>query len=56
MHARRTSLSNSGKKVYLDKNNISEATEIHVENIADAKKITSEQLEDEIMSELRFTE
>jgi len=56
MHSRRTSLSNSGKKVYLDKNNISEATEIHVENIADAKKITSEQLEDEIMSELRFTE
>lgn len=56
MNARRNSLSNSAKKVFIDKNSISEATEIRVENIADARPITKEELEDNILSTLRFTE
>jgi hypothetical protein len=50
-------LSNSAKKVYIDKNSIvGEAAEIRVENMTDAKPITSEELEDMVLGPIRFTE
>lgn len=61
MSARRQSLSNSAKKVYIDRNpltggNLGEAATLHVENMANAKQITAEELEDVIMSPIQFTE
>ena len=58
---RRDSLTNSAKKVYIDNNplsggTLSDAATIHVENIANAKPISSEDLEDIILEGIRFTE
>ena len=61
MSTRRQSLSNSAKKVYIDKNplaggNLGESATLHVENMANAKPITAEELEEIIMSRILFTE
>lgn len=56
MLTRRNSLSNSAKKIYLDKNSISEAQELHVENISDAKPITSDELENVFLTPMRSIE
>lgn len=61
MSTRRQSLSSSAKKVYIDKNplaggNVGEAATLHVENMANAKQITSEELEEVILSRICFTE
>jgi hypothetical protein len=49
-------MSNSAKKVYLDKNSICEGAAIHVENTSDAKAITPDELEDVFLGPMRFTE
>ena len=58
--SRRVSLSNSAKKVFMDRNQLegelNNMATIHVENIVDAKQISPEELEDVILSSLRFTE
>lgn len=56
MSARRQSITNSAKKVYVDKGNIGEVASLHVENMANAKQITAEDLDEVIMSRITFTE
>lgn len=49
-------MSNSAKKIYVDKSSISEAQDLHVEIISDAKPITSDELESVFLSPMRSIE